>query len=187
LDAPTGAAKVTRPTIWGADCEPSWIIAFVPSVKLLQATAWLARHGVESWFPTETVYVHDRRPPHKLVPKIKALIPGYMFAKVTRLPIRDFWISQSSGKISDIFHCGERLVVMRDEDLMQMRQVPDRLRDMREAAREAARIRPGDKVTITTGRMEGWEITVDSVADGVIRFTAPGGFPVKVAEERVTK
>jgi hypothetical protein len=65
--------------------------------------------------------------------------------------------------------------------------VPDRLRDMRAAAQEAARIRPGDKITILQGRMEGWQVTVDSVDGGVVRFTAPGGFPVKVEAERVAK
>jgi len=177
-----------NPPIFREYWQPLWFVLLVPPQGELAATAWLAREGVhEAWHPTETVYVHSRNPPHKRIPKLKPIATGYLFARLHRRPIWDFLFNQSRGKISDVMRIGERPVALADSDLLQMREVPERLRGIRAAAEEAKRIRPGDTVTILEGGMAGWHVTVDGVADGLVRFTAPGGWPVKIEEARVAK
>lgn len=175
-----------RPSIWSGPCTPTWIVAFVPPQGELTATAWLSRHGAEAWYPTEVIYVHAARPPHKLVPRIKPIAAGYLFVQINRLPIRDFWIAQSNGKIRDLMHFGERLVTIDDDAMMQMRQVPERLRDMRHAAEEAKRIKPGDTVTILSGGMAGWSLTVDAVDGGIVKLAGPVGV-IEVEADRLAK
>jgi hypothetical protein len=165
-----------------------WFVLIVPPQGERRAIAWLADQGVtEAWYPTETVYVHARVPPYKRVPRIKPIATGYLFAKLDRRPIWDFLFSQSRGKISDVMRIGERPVALADSDLMQMREVPERLQSMREAIEDAKRVKPGDTVTIMAGGFTGWQVKVDDVIAGVIRFTAPGGLPVSVAEGKVSK
>jgi transcription antitermination factor NusG len=168
--------------------QPLWVVLIVPPQGERRAIAWLDEKGVtEAWYPTETVYVHARVPPYKRIPRIKPIATGYLFAKLDRRPIWDFLFSQSRGKISDVMRIGERPVALADSDLMQMREVPERLRALRDAMTEAKRIRPGDTVTITEGTLAGWVVRVDSLTGGTIRFTAPGGFPGFIEERRVAK
>lgn len=165
-----------------------WFVLIVPPQGELTATAWLSRQGVtEAWHPTETVYVHQPRHPHKLVPRVKPIATGYLFAKLERRPIWPFLFEQSRGKITDVMRIGEIPAALNDADLMQMRQVPDRLRDLREAAAEAKRIKPGDTVTILAGGFAGWQVIAENVSNGIVRFTAPGGLPGKVDERKVAK
>jgi transcription antitermination factor NusG len=167
---------------------PLWFVLIVPPQGELSATAWLSRQGVtEVWHPTEIVYVHMARHPHKRIPRIKPIATGYLFAKLDRRPIWPFLFDQSRGKVLDVMRIGERPAALNDADLMQMRQVPERLRDMRQAAEDAKRIKPGDMVTILTGGFAGWQVIADDVTGGVVRFTAPGGFPGKVEAVRVAK
>jgi transcription antitermination factor NusG len=166
----------------------SWFVLIVPPQGELTATSWLAREGVtEAWHPVETIYVHMARHPHKLVPRVKPVATGYLFVKLDRRPIWPFMFERSRGKIQDVMRIGERPVALSDADLMQMRQVPERLRDMRQAAEDAKRIKPGDMVTILTGGFAGWQVIADDVQGGVVRFTAPGGLPGKVDVDRVAK
>jgi transcription antitermination factor NusG len=178
---------VTPRPIFAEPWQPLWFVLIVPPQGELTATAWLARYGVEAWYPTTTVHARQPRPPHKWLPRIRPVCTGYLFANMTRRPIWDYLFAQSHGKIRDVMRIGERPVAIGETELMAMQEVPERLRQMREAVQEAARIRPGDHVTITQGGMAGWHITVDSVDGGVVRFTAPGGFPGQVEMERVAK
>ena len=179
---------MTAPMIFREAWSPLWFVLIVPPQGELAATAWLAREGVtEAWHPTETVYVRHHFHRNKRIPRIKPIATGYLFARMPQRPIWDFLFDQSRGKISDVMRIGERPVALADADLMQMREVPERLRGIREAAQEAAKIRPGDTVTILEGGMAGWQVTVEGVSDGLVRFTAPGGWPVKVEMERVGK
>ncbi len=173
-------------SLWSSECKPAWIVPIVPSGRELQASAWLARNGINAWYPTDTIYVRDPRRPDKRIPKIKAAVGGYLFVHTNRIPVRDFWVRRSLGKITDIFHWGDKLVMMGDGAFGEMRQMPDRLEAMRQAAIEAATIRVGDTATITGGNMNGWTITVDSISGGVAFFDAPIG-KGKVELERLVK
>lgn len=173
-------------SLWSSECRPAWIVPIVPSGRELQASAWLARNGIESWYPTDTVYVRDPRNPNKRIPKIKAAVGGYLFVYTNRIPVMDFWVRRSLGKITDIFHWGDKIVMMGDSAFEDAKQVPERLASMRQAAIDAATIRPGDTATITGGHMDGWTITVNSVRGGVAYFEAPIG-KGSVQVERLVK
>lgn len=179
--------SVIHQTIWAEQWPDLWFVLLVPPQGELAATAWLSRQGVtEAWHPTETVYVHAPRPPHKLIPKIKPVATGYLFTRLSRRPIWPWLFDQSRGKIMDVMRIGECPVALSDADLMQMRQIPDRLRDMRQAADEAKRIRPGDKVTILQGGMTGWSLTVEATNGGIVRLSGPMGV-IEVEDSKVEK
>jgi transcription antitermination factor NusG len=165
-----------------------WFVLIVPPQGERRAIAWLDEKGVtEAWYPTETVYVHARVPPYKRIPRIKPIASGYLFVRLHRRPIWDFLFSQSRGKISDVMRIGERPVALADSDLMQMREVPERLQSMREAIEDAKRVRPGDTVRIISGGLNDWLWEVDDVTGGVVRFTAQSGIRVSVDEGKVSK
>ena len=173
--------------IFAETWTPLWFVLIVPPQGELTATAWLARNGVaEAWHPTEMVYVRQHHRPNKRIPRIKPIATGYLFTKLDRRPVWDFLFAQSNGKISDVMRIGECPVALRDNDLMAMKQMPERLRSMRQAAIDAATIRPGDMATITGGHMDGWTIRVDSVKGGVAFFEAPIG-QGRVDVERLVK
>lgn len=173
--------------IFAETWTPLWFVLIVPPQGELTATSWLARNGVaEAWHPTEMVYVRQHHRPNKRIPRIKPIATGYLFTKLDRRPVWDFLFAQSNGKISDVMRIGECPVALRDNDLMAMKQMPERLRSMRQAAIDAATIRPGDMATITGGHMDGWTIRVDSVKGGVAFFEAPIG-QGRVDVERLVK
>lgn len=179
---------MTAPMIFREPWPPLWFVMLVPPQGELAATDWLRAQGIaEAWHPTETVYIRHHFHRNKRIPRQKPIATGYLFVRLPRRPIWPFLFEQSRGRISDVMRIGERPVALADSDLMQMREVPERLRGIREAAAEAARIRPGDTVTILEGGMAGWQVTVEAVTDGLVRFTAPGGWPVKVEEAKVGK
>ena len=156
--------------------KPLWFVLIVPPQGELTATAWLARQGIaEAWHPTEMIYVRSRFKPGKRIPKIKPIATGYLFTRLHHRPIWPWLFEQSRGKVTDVMRVGENPVALRDDDLMRMKELPERLAEMRQAAIDAATIRPGDTATITGGHMDGWTITVDSVSGGVAYFEAPIG------------
>lgn len=162
--------------IFAETWNPAWFVLIVPPQSELVATAWLARQGIaDAWHPTETIFVRNRYKPGKRIPKLKPIATGYLFTRLDRRPIWDFLFAQSNGKISDVMRVGECPIALRDADLMAMKQMPERLRALRQAAIDAATIRPGDMATITGGHMDGWTIRVDDVKGGMAFFEAPIG------------
>ncbi len=173
--------------IFAETWTPAWFVLIVPPQSELVATAWLARQGVhEAWHPTEMIYVRNRFKPGKRIPKIKPIVTGLLFACLERRPIWPWLFEQSQGKISDVLRVGESPVALREADLMAMQQMPERLRALRQAAIDAATIRPGDMATITGGHMDGWTIRVDSIKGGIAFFEAPIGAG-RIEVERLQK
>lgn len=172
--------------IFAETWNPLWFVLIVPPQGELTATSWLSRHGVESWHPTEMVYVRQHHRPNKRIPRIKPIVTGYLFTRLDRRPIWDFLFAQSNGKIGDVMRIGECPVALRDDDLMAMKQMPERLRALRQAAIDAATIYPGDTAVISGGNMDGWTIHVDSIKGGMAFFEAPIGRGM-VEVERLAK
>jgi hypothetical protein len=164
------------PEIFAEPWPAVWVVLITPPQGELAATAWLARQGVtEAWHPTETIYIRNRFAKDKRIPRIKPIATGYLFARFARRPIWDFLFAQSNRKIADVMHIGENPVALADADLMQMKQMPDRITALRQAAIDAATIREGDMATITGGPMDGWTVTVDRIGGGMAFFEAPIG------------
>jgi len=173
--------------IFAETWAPAWFVLLVPPQGELAATAWLSRQGIaEAWHPTEMIYVRNRFKPGKRIPRIKPIATGYLFTRLDRRPIWPWMFDQSRGKISDVMRVGESPIALRDADLMRMKELPERLRALRQAAIDASTIRPGDMATITGGHMDGWTIRVDSVKGGVAFFEATIG-QGKVDVERLVK
>ncbi len=165
----------------------AWFVLIIPPQGESAALRWLTRQGIaEAWYPSETIFARNRYKPEKRIPRVIPLATGYMFARLHNRPIWDFLFSQSNGKIIDVMRVGERPVALRDADLMAMRQVPERLQALQQAAIEAATIKPGDMATITGGLMDGWRISVDSIKGGLAYFTTPVG-TANVTVDRLCK
>ena len=161
-------------TPFAEPAPPMWFTLITPPQHELLATKRLAEWDMnEAWHPTEMVYIRNRFKPGKRIPRIKPVATGYLLARFDRRAIWPWLFEQSRGAIIDVLRIGERPVAMADVDLMGMKQMPERLRDMREAAKEAATVRPGDTVTIIAGTLAGWTVTVDSVHGGIAKISAP--------------
>lgn len=51
-------------SIWSNPCQPGWIVAYVGSSHLTPMASWATRNGAtDAWYPTDTKYVHEKRPP----------------------------------------------------------------------------------------------------------------------------
>ncbi len=87
-------------SVWRADiAPPQWFIFHVKSQHELPAEAWLMRNGAcEAWHPTEVRWrlVRGKR---RKVKYHAALVPGYVFALLDRIPHWDVLFDRAKGKL----------------------------------------------------------------------------------------
>lgn len=153
------------------DAVPLWYGFQTPPQKETSAQAWLEKRGIEAWFPTE--------PRRRRLPKGKRafveydgkVVPRYIFARFTGYPqwdvLRDCrWLSRVIGVD------GNPLPVS-DDVMSQMEKVPQRLEIIRQREAEKRIIRPGDKVRISSGPMDGWIVDVSAVHAGIAKLILP--------------
>ena len=151
--------------------EPVWFGFQTPPLAELRAQAWLARRGVEAWFPTETAWRRLARGPRRKVSYERPVVPRYVFARFTGAPqwpaLRECrWLTRVIGT-------GGLPMPMSDAVMARMAEVPGRLRALRRKAEEARTVRPGDRVRIRDGAMAGWVVEVTDVHRGLARFVVP--------------
>lgn len=157
MDAPRWFALVTRPQM-----EPS-------------AKAWLERQGVTAWYPSETAYRRGPRARTKRQPYERRVAPGYVFARFTGWPQWDrlFYTPPSSHYVRGAVGVEGRPLAITDEVLSQMAMIPDELARLRRQQQEARRIKPGDRVEVIDGPMQGWVVEVASLKGGMAMLMLP--------------
>lgn len=151
--------------------EPAWFIFLTPPLKEVAAQTWLAQRGVESWYPSE---IRRRRLPKGRRPFVEyqaRLVPRYIFARFTGQP--QWHALKSCRWLSRVVGLGGCPMPVTDAEMAQMAQVPDRLGEIRRREQEQRIIRPGDKVRIEGGAMEGWIVDVSAVQRGLARLVLP--------------
>lgn len=153
------------------DTSPAWYAFQTPPLKEIAAQAWLERKGVEAWFPTEPRRRRLSRGKRPFVEYEGRVVPRYIFARFTGRPRWDAlmqcrWLTRVVGVN------GAPLPVT-DAIMSAMAQVPQTLEAIRKAEAEKRIVRPGDKVRIITGAMQGWVVDVTAVHAGIAKLIMP--------------
>ena len=175
-----------RQTITGQPVSPRWFALLTMPQGEAKAQAWLAVHGVESWYPTEVAW--------RIIPRakrkqkyLKRIAPGYLFARFEAEPN---WpaIRYSRHKLRVVSIDGNPAPIS-DATMAEMQAIPDRLAEIKQRAIEARTIRPGDRATIRDGFMAGWAVDVSEIHDGIAQFIVPilGETVVKIPVARLAK
>lgn len=183
----------TSRAIWAEPWEPAWFIFTVPPRGELPAAAWLSRNGApETWYPSETIYTRNRYSPGKRIPRVVPVCSGYLFAV---LPARPHWDvlfarAQHGGKklLTHVVSRGADPIAIPESVIAEMAQVPQRLETIRQAEREARRIKPGDRAEIKIGGIP-WVVQVEAIHEGIASFILPllGGATHKAAVDAMRK
>mgnify|MGYP006892225489 FL=1 len=98
--------------------------------------------------------------------------------------------AQHGGKklLTHVVSRGSEPIPIPESTIIEMAQVPKRLEVIREAEREARKLRPGDKARLNIGGTE-WTVQVEAIHEGIASFVLPllGGHEVKARVEDVRK
>lgn len=180
-------------SIWAEDWDPAWFIFTTRPQGELAASAWLARNGaLETWYPSETILTTNRYKPGKRIPKVIPVCSGYLFAVLPARPNWDvlFARAQHGGKklLTHVVSRGSEPIPIPESTIIEMAQVPKRLEVIREAEREARKLRPGDKARLNIGGTE-WTVQVEAIHEGIASFVLPllGGVTHKANVETLRK
>lgn len=185
-----------RPGLFGAlFTVPWWFVLKTHPVKEPDACSWLGRHGVEAWFPVESVW---RRKPGSKRYRIlveKKVAPGYVFALFPGEPYWDRLFEAYPGRlyVRSAVSVGGMPARISNAQVAQMALVPERLRLEKERleaerlAREAAeaearRVYAGQKARVIGGAFEGHLVDVTQVGDAMARILTPlfGGLEAEI-------
>ena len=176
--------------IWRRDWEPSWFILTTPAQSEAPASAWLMAQGcAECWFPTEVRWRRIPRGKRSKVKYLAPIVPRYVFALMPAEPHWDVLFSRARGKVSGVVSRYGIPAPISDADMAGMREVPQRLANAREVARQARTIRAGDRASVTSGPLAGWTVDVESIHAGIARIVVPllGRSSVEISEEHLVK
>ncbi|MBN8292832.1 hypothetical protein JI664_12730 [Rhodobacter sp. NTK016B] len=161
----------TRPIQVGDIGTPTWYAFLTTPQKEGSAKAWLEKKGVEAWYPTETRWRKIAKGKIKRKEYEAVLVPRYIFARFTGRPQWD--LLKASRWLTGVVGIDGVPLPITDETLAAMEQVPARLAEIRAREEERRTIRPGDRVRIRDGAMEGWVVEVRSIHAGIARFIVP--------------
>lgn len=171
--------------------RPRWYALTSAPQSELPASAWLARQGVEeAWYPTREHRVTIKRGQRRVVTRMVPEWPGYVFALCPGSVVS--WsalIDRSMHKITGVVMVNGEPAVIAEDKLMDMKDVPNCLKAVRQAQIEAQRIKPGDMVQILDGEMGGWQVTINGVNAGFASFLIPllGGARAEIEIGRLRK
>jgi len=168
-------ATPTRGVQKGEMDAPRWFALLTRPQREVSAKAWLDRQGVPTWYPAETAYRRNPRGKAKRQPYERRVAPGYVFARFTGWPQWDrlFRDEPCSRYLRGAVGVDGRPMAITDEVLSQMAMVPDQLERLRRQRDDARRIRPGDKVEVLDGPMQGWVVDVASLRGGMAMLMLP--------------
>lgn len=155
------------------EIAPTWFVLVSGRLRrdMLAAAAWLVRQGApEAWFPEETRRRQFRRGNRMFREAIEVpIVPGIVFLLADRQPQ---WDILAGRRIRPML-IGDRPAAVSEAVLAEMRVVPRRIAELKDAAerarREAAMAkipRPGDEAEIMVGPFAGRVVRVGEVEGG---------------------
>jgi hypothetical protein len=161
--------------VWRADrIAPQWFIFHVMSQHELPAEAWLIRNGVaEAWHPTEKRWKLTGGSRRRKVPYEAAVVPGYVFALLDRIPHWDVLFDRARGKLLHVVSRDGLPLPIGEHVIEAMTDVPQRLHERRLALAEARRIRVGDRATLDPGSALAWTVEVTAIEGPFARIVTP--------------
>jgi hypothetical protein len=161
--------------VWLADrIAPQWFIFHVKSQHELPAEAWLIRNGAaEAWHPTEKRWRFTGGSRRRKVPYEAAVVPGYVFALLDRIPHWDVLFDRARGKLLHVVSRDGLPLPIGEHVIEAMTDVPQRLHERRLALAEARRIRVGDRATLDPGSALAWTVEVTAIEGPFARIVTP--------------
>lgn len=171
---------------FGAPCEPAWYLLVARPQRERRLADWLREEGHEGWYPVETRRRLTTRLPRDMEPaaRRKALasgaisvsveypmVAGYVFARLSREP-RWHMLREHRHIAAVVTHDGHPLVIP-EEALERMEQMPEALAEARRAEAERHRVQPGKRARIVGGAMDGWQVDVSRIDGALAYFILP--------------
>jgi hypothetical protein len=123
------------------------------------------------------------------VPYEAAVVPGYVFALLDRIPHWDVLFDRARGKLLHVVSRDGLPLPIGEHVIEAMTDVPQRLHERRLALAEARRIRVGDRATLDPGSALAWTVEVTAIEGPFARIVTPllGGRESLVDAARLEK
>ncbi len=153
-----------------------WFALCTRSQREKAAKAWLARHGVEAWYPVR--YRYTKHGPRRQRREWR-IAPGYVFARFHGQPEWSTLFAHEPGArwFRGVVGVGARPIAIRPDQMAAVAGMPQRLLDeervMREEAARLARVDVGTSVRIMDGAFEGFVVDVREVTGSMARLLLP--------------
>lgn len=171
---------------FGELCSAAWFIVICGRQRreMVAAAAWLGANGAEEcWFPEDVVRKNVRRGKRVFREQVRIpIVPGVIFMLTESAPN---WDVIEDLKRYRPLRLGERAVVVREEEMAAMEEVPDRVAQLREAVIEAERQkweasmpRAGEPAIFTDGPLKGMCAHVERIAGSEV-IVLVGGAKVR--------
>lgn len=152
-------------------CEPGpprWHALVPPHGRERRTRDWLRSHDIDATYPI--LRRSERRPDGSHRVSERPQVSGYVFA---RMPGEPRWhILRESGHVQGVVCRGSVPVVVGSREMRAMLHLPEREDELRRAAEEAQRIRPGVVADVLDGSFEGFVVDVTTLADRFGRVMA---------------
>lgn len=163
-----------RRGIWHRPIDAAWYIFNTKPQQEIAASAWLVKNGaLDAWFPHEIGWRKIARGRPRKIEYLRRIAPGYVFALLGNEPHWDVLFREARGKLTRVVSHNSVPMQIPESSIAQMQHVPRRIEEIREAARQARMIRPGDKAEITDGPLSGWVVDVTRIDAGIAHFVVP--------------
>lgn len=137
--------------LWNDPIPPTWYVPLCRPGHEQQASEFVRQCGADDcWYPSTEVWSEGFGKRQKVLRKV-AVAPGYLFVLCDRAPRWDAWAEHPGSCLTGVLkkrvHVGDETFFVpcpiREEDLAQMAEVPERLQELRRQEQEAKAIRPG--------------------------------------------
>ena len=159
--------------IWAEAWEPAWYILRVPPMREAGAVAWLGANGApDAWYPTEERWYRQPRCRRQKRRALVPVAPGYLFALLDRRPQWDVLVGKSRGKVLRVICRSGEPYPVPERAMMEMRQVPGRIEEVRAARAREREIHPGDRVEVDLGGAS-WQVDISRINAGIAHFVLP--------------
>lgn len=142
---------------------PTWVICSVRSQCEAMNRDALHAHGVYSFYPGRKVQRHRFGRTWTVE---RAEVPGYLFAKLTRVPNADAMREQLKGWYGFVIRSGQ-IVTVHPTIIKRLHGLSGEAAEMEAARADMFRVREGDMARFITGALAGHTVEVESIGQVV--------------------
>lgn len=156
-----------RGIVAGPDMSPVWFALQVPSQKQRATTEHLRAHGVYAFYPSEQI---TRRVKGKKITRERAIVSGQVYAQFRQAPQWDVLIERQRLITGVFCRNGWPVEIPRDV-IRHLQGLTVEAEALKAARAELLRVREGDRAKIVSGPLEGFQVDVEGVRDGMVWFS----------------
>jgi len=150
----------------GPDIAPVWFALVVPPQKERAVCQYLDRHGVYAFFPSEE---KRWRRKGKVFKRDIPIVSRHVYAQFKQAPQWDV-MKEQRRLITGVYAIGDRPVEIPRDIIRRLQGLTVGARRLEEARAELARVRTGDRATISAGPLAGFLVDVERVSGGMAWF-----------------